>query len=521
MTGGITTYRAGRGIDTAALLAALRREGYEVGEPETVTRTVLDTFDGRLAAAGLRLELTTPFAADRRPAAGELVLRGVDGAPARVVVSGVPRTANDVPPGPLRFRLAKLLDVRVLIPLVSLSAQRTLVTKLNGARKTTTVAVVYDAPHVGELGIGEQLVDVVELAGYSKPAAELRGVIEGAGLRESPEGLAEIAAGAAGVDLAGCSVTPGVKLDADLAAIDGFRRVLANLRDAIVVNWDGTVDDTDPEFLHDLRVAVRRTRAVLANAKGVLPDQVRDRAREDFGWLGQLTGRARDLDVYQLEWPEYTDPLGPDTASSLEPIRNHLADQRDAEHAALAAALRGERAARIVETWSAWLDNPAAEPCADGATVPLGSLIAKRIRKAHRTMIRRGRTIALDTPAEVLHDLRKDAKKLRYLLECFGGLYAPAPRKALVQRLKALQDNLGMHQDAEVHVHHLRGVSTTLAPTSSADTMLAAGQLIERLERRRIACRKEFADRFAAFDSAETVDALDALLASTSNGGSS
>ena len=51
--------------------------------------------------------------------------------------------------------------------------------------------------------------------------------------------------------------------------------------------------------------------------------------------------------------------------------------------------------------------------------------------------------------------------------------------------------------------------------------MLATGQLIERLEQRRIASRNEFAERFAAFDSSETVDALDELLASTSDGGSS
>lgn len=65
-------------------------------------------------------------------------------------------------------------------------------------------------------------------------------------------------------------------------------------------------------------------------------------------------------------------------------------------------------------------------------------------------------------PAEELHELRKDAKKLRYLLECFGSLYSPRPRKEFVQRLKALQDNLGEHQDTEVHVGELRTISSEL-----------------------------------------------------------
>ena len=101
----------------------------------------------------------------------------------------------------------------------------------------------------------------------------------------------------------------GVPLAASDSAIDGYRAVLANLRDAMLANWDGTVADIDPEFLHDLRVAVRRTRVVLANAGRVLPDDVRQRAREDFGWLGAISGAARDLDVYQIEWPEYTAEL--------------------------------------------------------------------------------------------------------------------------------------------------------------------------------------------------------------------
>ena len=149
---------------------------------------------------------------------------------------------------------------------------------------------------------------------------------------------------------------------------------------------------------------------------------------------------------------------------------------------------------------------------------PLGGVVANRLSRSQNQLLARGRAIAPDTPAEELHELRKDAKKLRYLLECFGGLYAPGPRKAFVQRLKALQDNLGEHQDAEVHVHHLRTLSETLAPLSSTDTMLASGQLIERLEQRRISCRHEFAERFAAYDDPATVAALDALLTSAGAG---
>ena len=518
LEGGITTYRGGRNCpDANVVAAALEGQGFTLEGPRRIQRTVIDTFDGRLFAAGLRLELTTP-AGVRRAAAGELVLRGSGGAAARVGVAGRPQWATDVPAGPLRVRLARLLAGRALRPFVVVETERTVATKCSATGKTTSVAVVHARPVVDDVTLGSCLVEAVELVGYVKPAAQLRDALGGLGMTEIDGDLADVAAGAAAVDLAGQSVVPGIPLAAHTPANDAFRAVLANLRRAIVVNWDDTIADTDPEFLHDLRVAVRRTRSVLANAKNVFPSDIRDRVRGEFGWLGQITSPARDLDVYQIEWPTYTDQLAASAAGALEALREHLEMERQAAHARLADELSSPPARRIIDAWGTWLDAPLGETeMARDSARPIAALIDTRIRRAHRAMIKRGRTITPDTSADVLHELRKDAKKLRYLLECFGGLYQPAPRKAFVQRLKSLQDNLGEHQDAEVHVHHLRQLFDTLAMSSTTDTVLATGQLIERMEQRRLASRNEFAERFSAFDSAKTDDALNSLLASTSD----
>ena len=217
----------------------------------------------------------------------------------------------------------------------------------------------------------------------------------------------------------------------------------------MVANWDGTVDDIDPEFL--LRVAVRRARVVLANAKQVLPDDVRQRAREDFSWLGGISGNARDLDVYQIEWPDYTADLDATAPPALVPLREHLGDERQAAHAELATQLSSARAAAAVEAWNKWLDNPVdAGSLGDRGLEALEKTVARRVRRAHGVMIERGRTITPSTRPRPFR-LRKDAKKLRFLIECFGGLYAKSARTTFVARLKSLQDTLGEHQDAEVH----------------------------------------------------------------------
>lgn len=511
-----STFHAAAGVSAATSL--LRAEQFDVGRSERVTISLLDTFDGRLAAAGLRLTATTTSAATSGDDGGDAVrlVLSSDGPDASAIVGAIPATAADLPPGPLRARIGRRLDVRVLLPVVVIEATRRAAAKRNRTDKTTVTATVYaDLVTAGERLDGTY-VDISELAGYPGPAEKTRAAVAGAGFSPTGKDLVELAAASAGVDLAGREISPGVPLRGDDDTIDGFRAVLVNLRDAAVATYDGTIDHIDPEFLHDFRVAVRRTRAMLSNAKRVIPADVLEPTRADFAWLGLITGPSRDLDVYQIEWPTYVVGLDEPATAALDPVRAHLQTERERAHEQLTAELRGVPARAVFARWSTWLDHPLS-PDADvppAAHRPLGRFVAKRIARAHDTMIERGRSITTATPAEVLHDLRKDAKKLRYLVECFGGLYEASARKPFVQRLKALQDNLGEHQDAEVHVAQLRDVSATIAATAPLDTVLATGQLVERMEQRRLASRAEFAERFAAFDTPATRRALAALLES-------
>ena len=155
------------------------------------------------------------------------------------------------------------------------------------------------------------------------------------GIEECETDTLTLCAAAAGVDLAGFTASATVPLDRGMAAKDGFRLVLANLATTITANWQGTIDQTDPEFLHDLRIAVRRTRTVLAVSKQVFAAAILDHTRDEFSWLADLTSTPRDLDVYLLEWSNYTDPLGSGVAALLEPVRDLLERRRtDGAHRA-------------------------------------------------------------------------------------------------------------------------------------------------------------------------------------------
>ena len=498
-----------------AIIDALRGAGFEVAPAQRVRRTLLDTFDGRLQAAGLRLEL-------REQAGHELVLTGHGSAPARVTTGGSPRLAGDVPPGPFRSRLAKVLDVRALLPVMSITAREALARRVDRDGKARVFVTVHDQVTVEDHQsvLSGWVAEVGELAGYPKDAAQARDLLLSLGLRAEEGDALDLAAARADIELRRFTTSPTVALHHEEEALDAFRRVLVNLAGTVDANWQGTVDDIDPEFLHDLRVAVRRTRSVLAQGKQVLPAGVRDTYREGFGWLGTATGRARDLDVYVIECDGYVAPLGADTASALAPVLAHISRQREAEHLTLAKTLRSTRYRNLMRDWETWLNAPTMDRAGKDAGRPVGKVAAGRTIRAHEQLLAQGRSIGPESPAEELHELRKDAKKLRYLLECFGGLYAPGPRKAFVQRLKALQDNLGEHQDAEVHVSELRAMSSELhdQPGVGPETLVAMGQLTEHLERRRRSAREEFGQRFAAYDTKRTRRALGELLGSAGQG---
>jgi CHAD domain-containing protein len=124
--------------------------------------------------------------------------------------------------------------------------------------------------------------------------------------------------------------------------------------------------------------------------------------------------------------------------------------------------------------------------------------------KAHKRVLRRGRQIAVDSPPQLLHELRKDSKRLRYLMEAFSSLYPASQVSKGVTRLRALQRVLGGHQDIFVHMVALRELASDLARNgASGETVEAIKQLANSLSAEGAGHRGRFAAAFAKYDSAK------------------
>ena len=387
---------------SAVVVAALTARGFEAGPAVRTTITVLDTFDGRLHRAGLRLVLR------RGTAQPELVLSADGPAPAaRLRWSTAPAWPSELPAGPFRARLVAVTQERALLPLLTVTTTVRTLQHPDRRGKTTVAVAVHDdldVPGAGDdADLPAWIAEILPVVGHDDAAEAVVTRLSAAGLVAGSDDLVALAARSAGVPLTGRDSSPTVPLEASDDALDAFRRVLMNLADTIEVNLDGTIADTDPEFLHELRVAVRRTRSILAHGKAVLPEDGRARYREVFGALGQVTGPPRDLDVQVMGWSHYVSSLDPADAATLEPVRVELEARRTAAYEQMSEDLRSPTTRDLLDGWRRWLVDPDLD---SDEPQPIGAIVAKRIIKAQHKVVQDGRVIRPTSHPEMLHDLR-------------------------------------------------------------------------------------------------------------------
>ena len=127
--------------------------------------------------------------------------------------------------------------------------------------------------------------------------------------------------------------------------------MLLRLLDTLEQNVDGVLRDIDTEFLHDLRVSVRRTRSAIKLLGDVLPDGLAGQYAAEFKWLGDLTTPTRDLDVHLLGFGAMAGHLVAASPADLEPFRAFLARRRTREFRRLAAGLRSPRFRALTDHW--------------------------------------------------------------------------------------------------------------------------------------------------------------------------
>lgn len=482
---------------TAARAALAGLVPMRISEAETFERVYYDTFDGLLYEAGLTLRFERGrLILERRDGGGEMISEAVNGPLA------TPAKIEALLPGHMREQLHLLVGVRAINEIARVVLTSSTVAVLDELEKTV-VRLQVESP----AGMRGRVI-VRPLRGYQRECKRVtEALLDSSALALAGRPLVDEAVLMRSGNPGGIRSEVDVELYSQDPAAVAVSRILIRLADVGEGNLPGVLANTDTEFLHDYRVALRRTRAVVREMPGVFPESRYRWLREELKWLQTATGEVRDLDVYLRDFEELRELAPKALQADLEPLLRVLEDRHGQARATMLADLGSDRARALLSQWRELLEALATMPVEDrpDARTPIGELASQRIRKVHRRMVKMGKAIEPSSPPTDYHELRKKGKELRYLLELFGRqLHDPDVVKPMIKALKGLQDVLGHHQDREVQIETLRALADDVVQQpGGARALMAMGALIERLEHDAEQARGEFHERFEAFSSKE------------------
>ena len=458
--------------------------------------TLLDTFDGRVRRAGARLTRR------RHNGSGTITWQRRGGGTNFVLRLGHPVSfVWDLPDGPLQQAVAPVVGVRRLFAQAELEVYGSLLDILDDHKKTIArLRIESGRARLPEARHAWQsvpcLITLTSLRGYEDVYHTLVPVIESRpGVEACSEGfdgltLRQLGALIPDVPLPGADLEPTV--------LRGYRRAAhpPGVCSVLLANEPGLRSNLDTEFLHDFRVAIRRTRSLLGQIRHVFPPDVAAALSTEFSWLGRLTGPPRDMDVLLLSLR---------LAGRGHPGRRHgalialLGQAQEQEHQPLIEALDSERYRRLLTDWG---DVSGTIGAISSGGAQCWTSARRRCRAAglaaepaHRPQ---RETFDEQTPAEQLHELRLDAKKLRYLIDVTPSFYDAADLERILSALKKLQRVLGDFNDAQVQERRLLECGRTQSrQTVGLARSCALGRLADACRQRRERLRGQVADGLA------------------------
>jgi len=239
-----------------------------------------------------------------------------------------------------------------------------------------------------------------------------------------------------------------IELPGDASAAAALAAVGADCLRQIGSNIEALYADGGGEFVHQLRVGVRRLRSLI---KLVDPASVPSLEMLDaeLRWIGGTAGAVRDCDVFSKQTLQSIAPNLTQAAHrrDLGRLRGRITRLRGARDAALHTAIASARTTRLLLDCAAALADIAALPGPAQAPASARALAQTTLDKCHRRLRKRGKHLR-SLPAAERHSARIAAKKLRYAAEFFSPLFHRGRASRYIDALSRLQDALGKLNDA-------------------------------------------------------------------------
>lgn len=334
------------------------------------------------------------------------------------------------------------------------------------------VEVALDRGEVSRLGERDPVaeVEIESLAGDPLAVFELaEQLVDAAPLRPSAVTKAQRGYRLASGATEGPAKARAVDLDPARDAAWAARAVIAAALEQLQANEAGVIASADPEYLHQMRVALRRMRSALRVFRDAIDPALASHLRGELRWLARATGPARDWDVLATQtlpailhaWEE---------SSAARSVRSRVAARRKAAREPLREALLSPRYVRLVLALARWIARPSTGAAEPGS---LGGLATRTLAKRHKRLVTGALRLSALTPAE-RHRLRLEAKRLRYALEGFETLFRRRRFDDYRELLAEIQDDLGRANDAAVAARLMAELKAPASFTQFARGWLAA-----------------------------------------------
>lgn len=280
--------------------------------------------------------------------------------------------------------------------------------------------------------------------------------------------------------------TPAAQPEPNAPIVDHLKWALAQHVGWLLAHDPGTRLGTEPESLHQLRVATRRLRAVLRTARPILLPTWVTTLEQELTWLSELLGPARDLDVQIAHFTEESAELDARDRTLLGPFISHLRTQREAVQQMVVSELTGVRYVELIRR----LQQAAQDPSVVESPLTIRHLATRAFKKLRKAI----RRLAPSPSDTALHTIRIKTKRARYAAELArSSVGKPAGR--FIKSARAVQDLLGLHQDALQAERHVRQF---LKYSTSVRAGFVAGRMAERQRQRRRNVRQEIKPLFKA-----------------------
>lgn len=216
-------------------------------------------------------------------------------------------------------------------------------------------------------------------------------------------------------------------------------------------NLHGMMASEDTEYLHQMRVALRRLRVVLRIAEKSCRDETLGSLRQEVATLCIALGRVRELDVFISQTMQPLCAQMPDQAG-LHALLAASEQKRADCYAGLRSATQAREIQRLQLRLALWMNGSYWHQ--KTATVSMQDFASHHLRRLTRRFVKPLQQLeTYDEPQ--LHALRIAAKKLRYSLEFFAALYGKRKMQQFILTLSEVQEVLGQINDAAIAYHLL------------------------------------------------------------------